>query len=125
MHRKLAITLIVGTLSQILSGMVFAQTEMVFAQTGMVAVVVNEKNPITNLSGVELRNLFGGQKRNWGKGVPVRLFVRAPEAHERTVLLHLLNMSESEYKTYWRTQVFRGKAQSEPVVLFSNGMQKE
>jgi hypothetical protein len=34
-------------------------------------------------------------------------------------------MSESEYQRYWTAQVFRGEAQSEPVGLFSNGMQKE
>jgi hypothetical protein len=41
------------------------------------------------------------------------------------VLLRLLGMSESEYKQHWTAQVFRGEAQSEPVALFSNGMQKE
>ena len=34
-------------------------------------------------------------------------------------------MSDKEYKTYWTAQVFRGEALSEPVALFSNGMQKE
>ena len=34
-------------------------------------------------------------------------------------------MTESEYKQYWTTQVFRGQAQAEPLVLPSNGMQKE
>ncbi len=34
-------------------------------------------------------------------------------------------MSESAYKQYWTAQVFRGEAQTEPLALFSNGMQKE
>jgi hypothetical protein len=46
-------------------------------------------------------------------------------AHERTTLLKLLAMTESEYKQYWTAQIFRGEAQAEPVALFSNGMQKE
>lgn len=95
------------------------------AQTGAVAVVVSEKNPVTNVSTPELRKLFAGEKRFWTGGLPVKLFVRAPEAHERVVLLRLLGMSESEYKQYWTAQVFRGEAQAEPVALFSNGMQKE
>jgi ABC-type phosphate transport system substrate-binding protein len=95
------------------------------AQTGAVAVVVSEKNPVTNVSTPELRKLFAGEKRFWTGGLPVKLFVRAPEAHERAVLLKLLGMSESEYKQYWTAQVFRGEAQAEPVALFSNGMQKE
>lgn len=51
--------------------------------------------------------------------------MRAPGAAERIALLKLLGMTESEYKQYWTTQVFRGEAQNEPVALFSNGMQKE
>ncbi len=50
------------------------------AQTGAVAVVVNEKNPVTNLSTPELRKLFAGEKHSWTGGVPVKLFVR-PLAH--------------------------------------------
>lgn len=95
------------------------------AQTGTVAVVVNEKNPVNNLSTAELRKLFAGEKHSWIGGLPVKIFVRAPGAYERLVLLKLLGLSENEYKTYWTAQVFRGEAQAEPVALFSNGMQKE
>jgi phosphate transport system substrate-binding protein len=95
------------------------------ARTAAVAVAVSEKNPVTNVSTPELRKLFAGEKHFWTRGLPVKLFVRAPAAHERVVLLKLLGMSESEYKHYWTAQVFRGEAQAEPVALFSNGMQKE
>ena len=95
------------------------------AQTSDVAVVVNEKNPVNNLSTPELRKLFAGEKHSWAGGLPVKLFVRAPGAYERIVLLRLLRMSESEYRQYWTAQVFRGDAQAEPVAMFSNGMQKE
>jgi ABC-type phosphate transport system substrate-binding protein len=95
------------------------------AQTGSVAVVVNERNATSNLSRPQLRALFAGEKHSWSGGLPVKLFVRAPGANERIVLLKLLGMSESEYKRYWTAQVFRGEAQTEPVGLFSNGMQRE
>jgi phosphate transport system substrate-binding protein len=96
-----------------------------FAQTVAVAVVVNEKNPVTNLSIQELRKLFAGEKHAWAGGLPVKIFVRAPNTRERAVLLRLLSVSESEYKKYWTAQVFRGEAQAEPITLPSNGMQKE
>jgi hypothetical protein len=57
--------------------------------------------------------------------MPIKVFVRAPGAHERGVLLKLLDMTEGEYKQYWTALVFRGEAQAEPIALFSNGMQKE
>jgi hypothetical protein len=100
-------------------------SSIALAQTGGVAVVVNEKNPVNNLSTPELRKLFAGEKHSWAGGMPVKLFVRATGAYERVVLLKLLGMSESEYKHYWTAQVFRGETQAEPVALFSNGMQKE
>src|ERR1700733_6269437 len=97
----------------------------VAAQPDAVAVVVNEKNPVNNLTMAELRTLFAGEKHFWAGRLPVKLFVRARGAYERVVLLKLLGMSESGYKQYWIAQVFRGEADAEPVALFSNGMQKE
>jgi len=119
MHTKLTIALIAIWLAG-LAGIAAA-----VAQTDDVAVVVSEKNHVANLTKPELRRIFAGEKRSWPGGQPVKLFVRAPGAHERAVLLKLLDMSESEYKQYWTAQVFRGEAQAEPVALFSNGMQKE
>jgi ABC-type phosphate transport system substrate-binding protein len=115
--------LIVGWVAIFLAGLVGLSSAA--AQTGRVAVVVNEKNPVNNLSASELRKLFAGEKRAWAGGLPVKIFVRAPGANERVVMLKLLGMSESEYKRYWAGQVYRGEAQSEPVGLFSNGMQRE
>jgi len=95
------------------------------AQDNAVAVVVNPQNPASNLTLAELRKLFAGERHSWASAVPVRLIVRGPGTHEREALLKLLDMSESEYKQYWAAQVFRGEAQSEPVVVPSIGMQKE
>jgi ABC-type phosphate transport system substrate-binding protein len=115
--------LIVGWIVIFLAGL--AGLSSAAAQTGRVAVVVNEKNPVNNLSASELRKLFAGEKQAWAGGLPVKIFVRAPGANERVVMLKLLGMSESEYKRYWAGQVYRGEAQAEPVGLFSNGMQRE
>jgi phosphate transport system substrate-binding protein len=106
-----------------LSGPALVQISL--GQTQDVAVVVNPKNPVSNLSRSELRKIFAGEKRNWAGGVSIKLIVRAPGAYERVVLLRLLGMSESDYKQYWIAQVFHAEAQGEPVAVFSNGMQKE
>lgn len=104
---------------------VVAQNGVVAHPGTVVAVVVNSTNPVSNISTPDLRKLFTGDKRTWTGGVAVRLFVRAPGAYERVVLLKMLGMSESEYKAFWTARVFRGEAQAEPVALFSNAMQKE
>jgi len=95
------------------------------AQAGDVAVVVNDRNPVTKMSKTELRKIFAGEERSWSAGVPIRIFVRAPGTHERAALLTLLDMTEGEYKQYWTAQVFRGEAETEPIALPSNGMQRE
>ncbi len=90
-----------------------------------IAVVVNQKNPTVGLSSSELRKILAGERRSWSTGLPIKLFVRAPGARERAAVLKLLGMSESEYKQYWTSQVFRGEAHSEPVALFSNSLQSQ
>ena len=119
--RTRSIILVILGLLLTLSGM-----PAVVAQSSEdVAVVVNEKNSVNSMSHEQLRKVFAGEKREWPGGVPVKVIVRAPGSVERTALLRLLGMSESEYKQYWTAQVFRGEAQSEPPALYSNGMQKE
>ena len=92
---------------------------------GDVAVVVSAKNPVTDLNSAELRKIFAGERRSWPTGLRIKVFVRDPGNPERGALLKLLKMTEREYKQYWTSQVFRGEAQSEPVVLFSNDLQRE
>jgi len=95
------------------------------AQGEDVAAVVNQSNPTSNVTRVDLRKIFAGEKRTWERGIRIKLIVRLPGCRERLVLLKLLGMSESEYKQHWISQVFRGNAQAEPPTLPSNGMQKE
>lgn len=95
------------------------------AQISDIAVLINPKNPASNISLVDLRKMFSGEKRMWPGGLPVRLIVRQHSCHERLTMLHLLGMSESEYKQFWTAQVFRGDADAEPVAVPSFGMVKE
>lgn len=91
-----------------------------------VAVIVNPLNPVDNISSAELRRIFSGEKQSWSGGLHVSLFVRAPEARERDVLLErVLHMTDSEYKAYWVKKVYSGDVQREPLALFSNGMELE
>lgn len=95
------------------------------AQADDVAVVVSASNPAADISFGDLRKVFSGAKRSWPSGQPIKLITRGPGCPERTVLLRLLAISESEYKQYWTAHVFRGDADSEPVTVPSVGMQGE
>jgi ABC-type phosphate transport system substrate-binding protein len=106
-----------------LVGAVMVQVSL--AQKQDVAVVVNTKSSVTNVSSSDLRKIFAGEKRTWPGGTPIKIIVRPPGCHERQVLLRLLGMTESEYKQYWTVQVFRGEADAEPLSVPSFGMVME
>jgi hypothetical protein len=95
------------------------------AQKEDVAVVVNAENKVSTIALAELRKVFMGERRSWTAGLPIKLLVTSPGTRERSALLKLLGMSESEYKQYWTAQIFRGEAQVEPIMLPSVGMQIE
>ena len=92
---------------------------------GDVAVIVNLQNPVASVSLVDLRKIFAGDKRTWPGGLSIKLIVRTPGCNERLTMLKLLKMSESEYKSHWTAEVFRGEADSEPISVPSVGMQRE
>ncbi|HEY6184610.1 MAG TPA: hypothetical protein VIW67_20360 [Terriglobales bacterium] len=87
------------------------------------AVVVNGKNDISDLSSPELRRILLGEKRFWHNKAPVMLILREPGARERDeVLTVLLKMTNSEFGQYWRDKVFRGEAPASPLAVPSNGL---
>jgi len=112
----------------------FAALALVLASASMlaqsksddVAVIVNPQNQIDSISSADLRKIFAGEKRSWNSNIPIFLVVRAPQAHERDILLsHVLKMTESEYTQYWVKKVYSGEIPREPLALLSNGMQLE
>jgi hypothetical protein len=95
------------------------------AQSADIAVVVNKKNPLSNVSSVDLKRFLSGEKRFWPGGTAVKLLIRDPGSAERTAYLHFLSMTEKQYREYWAEMVFKGQVESDPVMVYSNGMQKE
>jgi hypothetical protein len=95
------------------------------SQSGDVAVIVNPRSLVANISEVDLRKVFAGKKRTWPDGVPIKLIQRAPGCHEWLVTLNLLGMSDSEYKQSWTAEIFRGEADADPFTAPSLGMARE
>jgi ABC-type phosphate transport system substrate-binding protein len=91
-----------------------------------VAVVVHPDTPVSNLTLVEVRKVFLGERQYWSANVPVVLLIRAPVARERNVVLKTIyQMSESQFKQYWIAKIFRAEAASAPKVVYSNDMANE
>jgi ABC-type phosphate transport system substrate-binding protein len=77
------------------------------AWAGEIAVVVNEQSPIQALSPEQVRALFLGERRFWGKVrvFPVTYSENAPIM--RTFLNRVLGMDANAYKVWWIQRIFR------------------
>jgi ABC-type phosphate transport system substrate-binding protein len=91
-----------------------------------VAVIVNPKNNVDNLSMAELAKIFRGERQYWRTDLPVLLLLRTPGSYEREVALRsIFRMTESQYKQYWISRIMRAEATAPPAELYSSGMTKE
>lgn len=96
------------------------------AQRGAVAIVVNPSTAVNDLSLLELRNVFLGERQFWSDGSRIVLLVRAPVAYERDVVLNkIYRMDESQYRQYWIAKVFRAEISSGPKIVYSNDMTRQ
>ena len=88
-----------------------------------IAVVTNPETPVAELSLVDVRKVFLGDRQYWNSNMPVILLVRAPVAREREVVLkNIYQMTESQFKQYWVAKIFRSEAVSAPKIVYSADM---
>lgn len=96
------------------------------AASGDVAIVVRPDVPIDNLSFVDVRKLFLGERQFWPKNLRVTLLIRAPVAHEREIVLRsIYQMSEAQFRQYWISKVFRAEVSAGPKIVYSSDMATE
>ncbi len=88
-----------------------------------IALVTHPDTPIADLSLAEVRKVFRGDRQYWTKDIPVVLFIRAPGARERDVVLKVIfQMTEAQFKQFWIAKIFRAEATSAPKIVYSNDM---
>jgi hypothetical protein len=93
------------------------------AAGGDIAVVVGPDTPVENLSLSEVRKLLLGDRQYWTGNLRVTLLMRAPVAHERDVVLRTIyQMTESQFRQYWISKIFRAEVSNGPKIVFSNMM---
>jgi hypothetical protein len=85
------------------------------------AVVASPDVPVTNLSMVDLRKLFLGDRQFWAPNLRVSLLVRAPVARERAIVVWTVcKMSESQFGQHWIGKVMRADCTTSPRLFPSN-----
>jgi phosphate transport system substrate-binding protein len=93
-------------------------------ETEPLAIVVNRHNPLNEISLVDLRRVFRGQRSRWSNGRRVTLVMRDPGTREREAILQsLYGVAEDDYRRSYMQAVFSGETTDAPKTLAStNGV---
>lgn len=103
-----------------------AQMASNFKETNDIAVVVNVKNEVSELSMTDLRKILLGEHRFWKNKAPVVMILRQPGTRERDVVVSTVaRMGDHDFREHWKAMIFRGEASTEPLTVPSNGMATE
>jgi hypothetical protein len=84
------------------------------------AIVVNRRNPIANVSLPQLRQMLFGERRWWPSGRHVTLVaMRRGSAERQTVLRVIYKMDDKDLDKYFLLEEFRGEVSSSPTTVQS------
>ena len=96
------------------------------AAQGQVAIVAHLDVPVDNLSFTQVRKIFRGEQQFWSNRQRITLLMRAPDAHERDVVLErIYEMTEGQFRQYWIAKIFRSEVASGPKIVYSTEMAHE
>ena len=84
------------------------------------AIIVNQSNPTEDLSLVELRRIFLGERSHWPNGHRITLVMMEPGQPERkAVLREICRMSENDFSGHFLHGLFTGEVFVSPKTLAS------
>jgi len=82
------------------------------------AIIVNQSNPVENLSLQELRTVFLGERSHWPNGRRITLVMMEPGFAERkAVLRDIYHMNESDFSHHFLQGLFTGEVFVSPKTL--------
>jgi ABC-type phosphate transport system substrate-binding protein len=85
-----------------------------------IVVIVNNANPVDNLSIGELKKLFLGDRSRWDTGKAVAPVMLAPGAPERAAFLKIVcGMNDADLGKYFLQAAFTGKSATPPKEVSS------
>jgi ABC-type phosphate transport system substrate-binding protein len=127
---RVFVALIIGVLYSAITAP--GSVQAISSLTGIVApatslvIIVNNKNPVNELSIVELRRLLLGDVTRWPGGGRVTVAMREPGQTERDALLRLVcRMNEQDFTRYLLQATYRGDLQLGHKLLdTSTGMRR-
>jgi ABC-type phosphate transport system substrate-binding protein len=83
-----------------------------------VAIVVNQANPVQDLSSAELRKIFLGERSHWANGRRITLVMMEPGTPERKLILReVCRISEDDLNRHFLRGLFTGEVFVSPKTL--------
>jgi ABC-type phosphate transport system substrate-binding protein len=106
-------------LASMLAGLAILAVFLVLAPVARagdaIVVIVNNSNPVDNLSAGEVKKLFLSDRSRWETGKAVAPVMLGPGAPERTSFLKIVcGMSDSDLGKYFMQAAFTGKSATPP-----------
>jgi len=87
---------------------------------GPIVVIVNQANPVQNVSMAELRKIFLSDRSRWDTGKAIAPVIAAPGAAERSAFLKIVcGMRDAEFGKYFVQAAFTGKDVTPPREVLS------
>jgi phosphate transport system substrate-binding protein len=118
MNRLTATILIVLTAAALPRWMPQARVEASRSRQESLAIIVNESNPIDDLSLPELRAVFLGERTHWPNGRRITLVMMEPGQPERDVVLReICKMGESDFRRRLLQGLLTGEILVSPKTL--------
>ena len=82
------------------------------------AIVVNQSNPVDNLSLAELRKVFLGETNHWSDGRRITVvMLEAGKLERQAVLTQIYKMDEKDFNNYFLHGMFTGEIHAAPKTL--------
>jgi ABC-type phosphate transport system substrate-binding protein len=82
------------------------------------AIIVNQSNPVDNLTMQELRTVFLGERSHWSNGRRITLVMMEPGQPERKAILHeIYRMNENDFSRHFLQGLFTGEVFVSPKTL--------
>jgi len=94
-------------------------------RAGDVALIVNPKNPVADLTWAEVVAIFKAEQQHWKAGERIYLILQESGTPERALLLkRVYLMTDVEMKQFWLAKLFRGEIAAFPRVVASSAAAK-
>jgi phosphate transport system substrate-binding protein len=81
------------------------------------AIIVNQSNPVENLSAADLRKIFMGERTHWQNGRRITLVMLESGPERKVVLREICHMGETDFNNHFIQGLFTGQVLVSPKIL--------